>query len=144
MQVADVFQLLGQGVAEQQAILRIAGGLVGGPEPRQVVPGPRLLAQTGQGVVRAAGLGIEGDQALQGRLRLVRASDETERDRKVVSEGPVARRQREGGFETGDRCGMVAKPSVDAAHRIEAEGVGGTCPFRFGQGLGGLAVAMRL
>ena len=142
VRLADVLQLLGQGVAEQQAILRIAGGLVRGLEPRQVVPRRRLFAQAGQSMMRPAGQGIEGDQPLQGRLRIVCASDETERDGEVVTEGSVAGRQRDGGFETRNRCGMVAEAGVDAAHGVEAEGVARKRLFRFVQSLGGLAVTM--
>ncbi len=142
VRVADIFQLLGQRVAEQQAILRIAGGPVRGLEPRQVVSGRRLLAQTGQGVMRATGLRIEGDQRLQRRLRIVRASNEAERDREVVTEGSVAGRLPDGGFETPHRCGMVTESGVDAAHGVEAEGVARRRALRFVQGLGGLPVTM--
>ena len=139
--LADVFQFLGQRVAEQQPAAPIARFGMGAGEPLDVVPRRRVLAQTGEQVVRARIARRQRDQGLERSIGLIGPTEEIERDRLVVAVFGVAGLQPHRFGEMAQRCRVIAKPGIDAAHRIATQRIGGRGMLGISQGCCGIAIA---
>jgi hypothetical protein len=85
-------------------------------------------------------IGGERDQRLQRGARLVRLPQEVERDRLVVAELAASRIEPDRLREMRQRGAMIAEPRIDAAHRVEAQRIGGQRLLGFAQQGGGIAV----
>jgi hypothetical protein len=138
--LAQIVLLLGQRIAKQQAITRIARLPQNLPKAGDMVALRAHLAQTGEQVMRARIARNARQQRLDHLFGFVHFPQKPEGCGQIVAIVAHLGRGFDGKGKVGQRGGMIAEPGIDAAHGIAAERVIGQVGFGIGQCLRGGAV----
>jgi hypothetical protein len=119
--LADVLQLLGQGIAEQQPRAWFTSGSADLGQTLDMVVGASLLAQGGEQMVRARIARRQRQQRFQRGFGFLDLAKEVQRHRLVVSILGVLGAEPDCRDEMAERRCMIAQARVNAAHRVTAE-----------------------